>query len=322
MEGIDRASANEHLTPHEASRVFAVALADIEGRVGRSVNLAWLGRQKLGLDATTKLLVQTADGVPLAAIICSRRAAPDLVARAGAMAEQVRALVGETLGSVIPVPVAAGHANGLSYMILPYYRELSTQRIVRKLQWWRLRRPVLGWLQDAVATAALKLDPAEAGERYALELSHLRSQFFLDGDQQRVIDSYLARLASGDWRPRHTFDHNDIWFGNVMLPRPNPLASLQSPFLLIDWGGANPCGYGIYDLVRAGVAFGLSDKALARETGRHCRALGSEVQDAPGHLLASLGRLHRHLEEFPEERYIAVFRRCWITLNRSLQIPV
>ncbi|MCC5887220.1 MAG: hypothetical protein JJT88_12380 [Gammaproteobacteria bacterium] len=319
MRSSDTTSANEHLTPQQASLALAEAIEEIEAKLGHRVRLSWLGRQKMGVDATTKLLVENRDSHPVAVIICSRQAAPDLVARAAERAEQVRALVGETLGEVIPVPLSLGYATGLSYMILPCYRELASLRILRRIQWWRLRRPVLGWLGEAVAAAACHIGPVEAGNRFEWELSHLRDQHFVDRDLKRILDAYLARLKDGEWQPRHTFDHNDMWLGNVMLPRPGALSSLRPAFHLIDWGGANPRGYGIYDLVRVSLAFGLSDAALARETRLHCLALGSEIQDASGHLLASLGRLHRHIEHFPEARYLAVFQRCWRTLARTVE---
>ena len=318
---MDRLSpaTNEHISPEFVTRGLAPLLAEIEDTLEEPVHLSWLGRQKKGADNTTRLLVNSRSGTPHAVIVFSRPAAPELVARAGAVAESIRDLVGEALGCVIPKPLFTGHHEGRSYMVLPCYRELSGNRFVGVLQRRRLRRPVMNWLQEACGNATQAMRDLPAAEGFAVRLEYLRDQHFLNREPRAAIDGLLARLKAGEWHPRHTFDHNDMWIGNIMLPGTTPLGGLiESPFVLIDWAGANPHGYGVYDVVRMGMAFGLAPARLRRELQAHCAHLACEPQDARGHLLASLARLHEHLEHFPEERYIATFNRCWHTINEAL----
>ncbi len=84
----------------------------------------------------------------------------------------------------------------------------------------------------------------------------------MDEGLQRSITYALDRTESGVWQPRHTIDHNDFWLNNVMLPAQDQAKTRQKyPFILIDWSGANPYGYGIYDLFRIARSLKLSDKA-------------------------------------------------------------
>jgi len=92
----------------------------------------------------------------------------------------------------------------------------------------------------------------------------------------------------------------------------------SSPFVLIDWAGANQYGYGIYDLIRLARALKLSPASLRRELITHSKALQCEPQDTRGHLLATFGRLHQHLECFPEERFVETLRACLGTMERAL----
>ena len=47
-------------------------------------------------------------------------------------------------------------------------------------------------------------------------LRHLAEQPFLDGQMRKALERALARLADGDWQPRHTLDLNDLWSGHTL----------------------------------------------------------------------------------------------------------
>jgi len=310
---------NAPITVEAASSLLADELADLERRVGDRVSVAPLGRQKEVADATTKMLVRTQAGRPIAVIICARPIAPDLVARGVDAAEQIRGLIGEELGQAIIEPIKSGYVDGRSYVVLPYCRDFASWRPRRILQRLRIQNSMLDWLRQATSAAAeAHGDGEEAGAGYASVLRHLERQRLLNDDIQQAIHRALNRLESGRWTPRHTFDHNDLYLCNIMLPARTPASPSRPryPFVLIDWGGANSKGFGIYDLVRLARAFNLSDASLRRELREHCIALGCEPEDTPGHLLAAGGRLHRHIEHFPEDRFVATVQACWKTIMR------
>ena len=312
--------SNDHIAPERLQSLLKDQIAELQSQHSRPLSLRWLGKQKEGTDTTTKVLVKTAGGQSAAVIVCARPASPDLIARSSEMAEQVRRLIGPRLGRVIPQPIAQGVVDGRSYVILPCYREFSSWKPLRVCQRLRLRRPLLNWLREACREAAETIQMEEVtSPSFRSQLQYLHELHFVDGPIRWTIELLLNRLDAQIWRPRHTFDHNDLWLGNIMLPRRDEAKRHRAfPFILIDWGGANPHGYGMYDLVRIGKAFKLSDRALLREVQAHAHVLGCDPYDTRGHLLASLARLHRHLEHFPEERYIATFRSCWNRLDGLL----
>jgi len=236
------------------------------------------------------------------------------------LAESVRGRIGPRLGDAIIKPIQSGYVDGRSYMMLPWCREFSSWRAIRVMQRMVLVRPLLKWLHEVAATAAVPDYPfGNAGESFSGVLAHLLNQKFVDDDIKIVIRKSMDRLNSGKWNPRHAVDHNDFYLGNVMLPaRMNHHTRPRYPFVLIDWAGANPQGYGIYDLIRLALALKLSVKALRRELVTHSTALQCDPSDTSGHLLAAFGRLHQHLECFPEARYIQTFRNCWAAFRRAL----
>lgn len=302
---------------------LADQLDRLAARVDEGVTLEPLGPQKDVADSTTKVLVRTQTGQPTAVIICSRSIAPDLVARGTGVAETIRGIIGEELGEAIIRPLDSGYVDSRSYVILPYCRDFSKWRTRRIIQRLRIQGTMLTWLRQAtVAAVEAHGSGDEVSAVYESTLRHLEQQRLFDDDIQSAIRDALTRLESGKWKPRHTFDHNDLYLSNIMLPaKSGTTQRSRYPFILIDWAGANPKGFGIYDLVRLSRAFNLSDASLRRELAAHAAALGCDLKDTPGHLLATCGRLHQHIEHFPEDRYFRTVNACWETINRVVPPP-
>jgi hypothetical protein len=183
-----------------------------------------------------------------------------------------------------------------------------------------LTRPLLNWLQEATEVAAATQGHSDkTRQSFHGVLEHLARQSFLDDEIKVAIETSMRRLETKRWQPRHSFDHNDLWLGNVMLPAHTGRGlTHRYPFVLIDWGGANNFGYGIYDLIRLAIALKLSSSSLHRQLVAHSTALQCDPEDTRGHLLAAFGRLHQHLECFPEERYIQTLRNCWSTFQQAI----
>lgn len=315
-------SPNTHMSADTLQAELGNELERLEQQCGESVSLELLGKLKPVADATTKFLIRTRAGHPLAVVVCARPIAPGLVQRGTDNAEAIRERIGDDLGRAIIKPIGSGTVDGRSYVILPYCRDFASWRPRRILQRLRIQRPMLNWLRRANEAAAKTHGRGEAvTSAYHAALEHLERQKLFDGAIQRAIRTAIDRLESGAWRPRHTFDHNDLYLSNIMLPEKTPLSGSRPryPFVLIDWAGASPTGFGIYDLIRLARAFNLSDATLRRELAGHASALGSDFRDAPGHMLATFGRLHVHLEHFPLELYLRTAQACWKTITRAVQ---
>lgn len=322
MSGISHSlPLNEHLSAKAISSLLVDELARLKERVGGPVTLAPFGDAKECIDSTTKVVVSAQCGQPAAVIVCSRPAAPEVASRAAKVAEEVRDVVGKELGEAIIRPIVSGHIQGRSYVLLPYCPDFSAYKPVRLAQRMLIRRPLLNWLQQATASAVKAHSAADAKRSFTAALEHLEQQNLFDEGVQTEIRRSLQRIELGQWQPRHTFDHNDLWLGNVMLaPKTTMFAPSRYPFVLIDWPGANPMGYGIYDLIRIAPELKLSAAGLKKELIAHSLALQCDLEDTRGHLLAALGYLHMNIENFPERRYIKNALSCWNRLNRALPL--
>ncbi|MCC6907838.1 MAG: hypothetical protein IT430_07860 [Phycisphaerales bacterium] len=311
---------NSHITMEVLEPLLRPSLEALELQLGPNLSLSPLGRLKPGIDSTTKGLIENGSGEAVAVVVCSRPSSPLLVARGTERAERIRSMLGERLGAAIIAPIYSGVIDGRSYVVLPVARDLPSNRLVLRWRLWSLRRTLLDWLADAVRAAAIaqRITP-QSDSQFSLALSHLGSQAFLDSATKTAVNESLNRLHAGQWSPLHTFDHNDLWYGNILQPLTSAKRDgTKWPFVLIDWAGANPRGYGVYDLIRLSRSLQLSSARLGRELVRHARALECEPADLRGHFLASMGHLHRHLEHFPLERFVEVFKSCWLTLDRGL----
>ena len=319
--GSERPSSDGRTPPPNAERRAIEQRVQAWGAAnGSELRLTMIDDGKDIVDATLKGLVQSRQDQPVGFVLCSQPAAPDLVERGVRNAEAIRSMLGEKLGQAIVQPSDRGKIDGLSYVLLPWYQPLSSSRLRRVWQKFRLRRPVLDWLYEATATAAGRdVQPVGAIESFESVLMHLGRQSFLTSEQKTIVDRALRRIDRELWRPRYVFDHNDLWDGNILLTgsrsrRPGS----RFPFVLIDWAGANPIGYGVYDLVRLARALGLSSRTLRTELIRHASALQCNPTDLYGHFLAACGRLHLHLENFPEERFVGMLDQCWRILSDAL----
>ena len=314
---------NAHLSADRLRVLLKVELAELANRFGEPVRVEPLGELGDGVDSTTKFLIQTESHRPVAVAIVSRPAAPNLIARGTATAARIRNLLGPELGSAIITPLHHGAVDGLSYELLPWHQPLSDSRVLGSWQRFRLKRTLLDWLQDATATTVANHGASSDASQVAFDgmLEHLESRPFIAGPVRESIVNARSRLSTGQWQPRHTFDHNDFWMGNVLLTLRSGEGNLRKfPFVLIDWAGANEQGFGVYDLIRLAQSLRLSNRAIGVELRRHAQALRCGSIDLNGYLLVTLGRLHQNLEHFPEKAFVQMFNTCMKRLDSALSV--
>jgi len=256
-----------------------------------------------------KVLVQDSSGRRTAVVLCSNPVSPDLVARGMRKAKSAKCLLGKELGCVILDPIVESSLDGISYSVLPYRKPLSSNRLLWRLQRWRISPSVLGWLSAATKKTARALRGQELEENFVAPLQHLAEMKDATDPIRRAAADTCNRIHGGYWQPRHVLMHNDLWKGNILIDR-NPFG-----FALIDWPGSRVDGYGIYDLLRLGQSVALSTSQLRRETENHCRHLSSEIGDARSHLLAALAELSTRLEHFPVGNFVRTATDCLSTLE-------
>lgn len=279
-------------------------LKEIEQYRRIPISLEVLCRSELVPDATIKCLIRT-NNRPLCLLHISPASAPNAAARSAEAATSIRRQLDSRLGNVIIKPIIQGRVGDRSYVVVPWFSELSHWRIWRRWQSWCLRGPLLAWLREANETL-VRQATFPAADEFKRALQHLRAWVGAQSELAEPIHRALERLDHGHWQPRHTFDHNDLWLGNILITKSTPY-----PFIIIDWGGANLAGFGIYDLLRVCASLRLRADAVRSELVAHARALMCDLDDTAGHLLAALGHLHLCRNHLSEERCYQITKSCW-----------
>ncbi|MEX0885107.1 MAG: hypothetical protein WD009_01590 [Phycisphaeraceae bacterium] len=268
-------------------------------------------------DATTKAVAFGSSDRPLAFIICSAPAYPRLIERTVDRARQAADHLPPSTAGAILHPALSGSMDEVSYAVYPYRRPLGGSRFARRLDPHWYRRRVLRWLRNVAGAARPCTD--EQGADAAASLAFIMQCEPMPDAIRRAAEQALHECDSGRWQPRCVVEHNDMWTGNVLKTTAADRAAGNACGLwIIDWGSANPAGYGFFDLLQAQAPFRVARSRLRRELLVHCRAMRCDPAAAGHQLLASLGHLGRHREEFPLDRYVDVASLCWARLRHAL----
>lgn len=229
---------------------------------------------------------------------------------------RIIARLGDRTASVILTPTQLGTVDGRSFALFSYRQPLSQGRLRGRWQRWRLRRPVLAWLNDAVAETAGQATGADLQRRFLEPLWTLSQDLKLDERLREGADEAVDAAVAGRWRPFSTVAHNDLWLDNVLLA-PGAVSGGYG-FVIIDWGLANPYGQPFYDLMRLAGSLRLRPASLRHAIDAHCAALACSRHDAMRYLLAGLGWLRQNLNEFPHERFVQTANRCVSRLEQAV----
>lgn len=304
----------ERLVSGELERALRLDLSAASDRFSR-LELSLRCHVSEVADGLAVFLLGDRGARPSAVVLCSSPAAPDMATRHATRARAARLALGPDLGRVILEPLWEGAVLGLSYVVMPFCQGLSESRVTWAAQRILLRAPVLDWLWSVAERTAAPVDPTTLDAAFSTPLCRLAAHPALGSRVRTAAQVALARLSDGVWTPRQVLMHGDLWKGNILIRPPgSERASWTSRFVVIDWPGSLPNGYGMADLVRVARSFGLGRRRLRAEIERHCGVLGCSTGDAPSHLLASLGHLSSNLEHFPPERFARLVETCYAAL--------
>jgi hypothetical protein len=220
---------------------------------------------------------------------------PEVVAEECRKVAGMRSLLGD-LSSPLLEPLDSGRIDTSSYAVLPYRKPLSNRRGVRLFARIRARRPLLGWLRQVAGRRSSACEMS----RYETSLQALRATVLPGSPTATLLRTAEQRLRSGDFAPRSSPMHGDLWIGNVLHGHGS------AAFTLIDWRGSATNGYPIFDLIRAAESFGLSRRALNRELRHHRAGLGCQLMDLPLYLLGALGHYAAHIQEMSPSLFRAM----------------
>jgi len=279
-----------------------------------------LGIPKTVADNPHKFLLQNPQAKPIAVLFCSRPSAPHFVARSVDRTHEAKKLLGSRAGRVVLEPLLTGVMDGLSYAVFPWRQPLTDSRFFWTIQRARLRPVFFRWLREATAATLHSRIETETVGNFERQLIHVAQDPSLGVKVRACAKLAIKRLHRGLWKPRHVLTHNDLWKGNLLMGTSSALSYPRgNQFVIIDWSGANPDGYGIFDFLRLAQSMQLPVSQFVRELRFHCHTLECELGDAKGHLLAALGHLGTHLEHFSRERYRLLADKTFHYLSATLK---
>lgn len=264
-------------------------------------------------DASTKFVLLGPTGQPVSCIIAGRGAAGRLVVGGACSSAAARDTLPVECSGAVLAPRRWVDQGDLAVAEYDWCQPIP-DGIMGRFYWPRVRRFALAWLR-AVAGASRADATAQASFRAAIRV--VLDCAGLSDDVRRDAEVALRRIDDGSWRPRHQFDHNDFWRGNILIRRGK--YRLAPEFAIIDWAGANMDGYGMYDLCRAAASFGIGMASLSREVQWHCQAKGQPTRDAMGDLLAAVGHLLANPGCVPPDRCRLIAERNHGMLARALR---
>jgi hypothetical protein len=256
-------------------------------------------------DASAKLLIEARGGRPEAVLMLSSPAAPGAVARDMEGAREALELLGPGVGSVVLEPLLRGEYESQSYAVLPWQRALARNLWRWRAQKYLLAPRLLRWLRDVTRTTQRELEETRLEARVRQPLQGLvEDERFPDG-MRGDAEIALLRLAAGRWRPKVVLAHDDLWKGNILLPRDRSARNATAyGFHVIDWGGLQRSGFPYSDLVRVTTSPALPLGWVRREVGVHASLLGCSEEDALSYLLAGIADLAGRLDQMPVDRYL------------------
>ena len=297
MDDSERMGRTRSQEQARIERLLVASEAIIEAHPGSSIRLLPLPR--LVDDSSWKFVVSDSGGRAVAFGLCSPECDPGMVREAGERAMQVRAVLPLHLRAVPLVPTVVAEQDGLWLVLYPYLRTFSSNPLLRRWQYLRVRRSILEWLLEVAECSRHAASANEVGFACQAVLSVSGMPSFVRLAARQSLDA----LERGAWKPMAGVCHNDFWPGNILLGSTEPDARFR--FQVIDWGGATMEGFPVLDLVRGLARFGLDVSEARRYLSRFSLATGG-LRVLRHELVAALGAIARSPGRFPAERLVGV----------------
>lgn len=296
---------------------IANALGDTFARCGLPASLSTLRLSSAGTDSSSIFIV--GDKSPSAILAISPEEFPDLVSAEHEKTSRMRAVLGPELGSPVVVPMVQGFLSGRSYALLPRKTPLSDSRIGWLIQRRSLKSHLTRWLREINATTTTR---QASFDLYRGSLEHLCGVTGLSEGIRSVSRRALDRLLAGDFVPRSTPMHNDLWKGNILLPSSDDDQHKKAfPFFVIDWRGSRIDGFPLFDLVRLAMSLKFSARELRQELMHTCQSLGCEFSDAPYFVATALGEIASRRDQFPVQAFLGMAEHCFAELRSAGSAP-
>ena len=259
-------------------------------------------------DATKKYLVFTRAQQAKAFVLVASVKTPQSVKSANEKMHAISEKIGAELTKNLLMPLEISEIDGLSYSISRYFKPLHKNRLLHRLDAWRIRGSLIQWVTDVANISQTKANTTEQHESFIQNLQAIASLPSLKQAFKTTALAAIKAIEEGSWQPKFVCAHNDLWLGNV-------LNSDESKFVIIDWDGARVNGYAFYDLVRLAQALKLSKRTLKPAVSAYCQVMQCNTQQAEYYLISAFASSYLELGGWQQERFIYLLEGCMKTLE-------
>ena len=268
-------------------------------------------------DASYKAVLKNSHGRPVGFLICSNPVNTELVARNTAMARKAKRRLPSPLNSVILEPLLEGRYKELSWAVFDLKKTLADDLWRWRWQKIRITPALMQWLAAKAQSTRLPVGDFHLAGAVAGPLQALADDARFPGEIRARTRKALERLAKGAWAPQWILAHNDLWKGNILLPRPG-ISAIQPRFYIIDWAGSTTRGFPFFDLLKLIENFNLPDFYALRLVKKHCSIMDCSILDSMSYLLAGIAGMGMNLENFPHHVYVKMSVGLYRRLARIL----
>lgn len=244
-------------------------------------------------------------------IIFSNPAFPDAVSEAVEKTARVIERLPAEASRYVLLPIFDGRYGAQSFAVYPKLFAFSENRLICKLQKKVVEDEVYRWLSHVAKSTQLRIEEkSEFANRFVRPLEYITNERRFSEEIRKSAAEALVTAERPGFSPVCIVEHGDFWLGNVLLTDKWLLRKRPYGFAVIDWGSSNVFGYPFIDLLRFfDSASGRFGKVSPR-VRQYCESADIPAADLPLYVLAALGYLGLHRNQFPMERYIMLAERC------------
>lgn len=239
-------------------------------------------------------------------LIVSNPEFPTFTSDAAEAAIAAKTALGATLGQHVCTPIISDKLNGRSFSLFIRYRNFTTRRYLKYLQFLLSARAIIKWQAKIFKKTGTRIESTEKRIHHAeRNLKALEKDNELSPLVRGTARQCKEKMENGELNVYACLHHGDFWFGNVLFDQGNILRprKIANNFVVIDWAGCRVDGYPAIDVLRLSISM-FERIGIAHWVIEYYRSqTGLTKDEFVFHSMCAIGALSLELGEFKKARF-------------------